>query len=417
MYIRKFEGSWFFHPFWRARFVVSTEKQLARVQASGIDVLVDPVRGIAPPAPPAIAATAPQPRPRTAAVRAQRQTPAAIPSPTRTPARIAAPLAFGKADKARATALAQRSTKVVKALFEHHQLGRSVSTAPILSVVDDIAATLEQNSSAFINVTRLRSKDDAIYTHSVAVCALMIGLARETGCTPATIQAMGTAGLLHDVGKVALDAALLNKAGDLAAAEIAHIRRHPQLGHEMLSTEGGLPPAALDACLHHHERLDGSGYPDALRGESVSQSARMAAICDVYDAMTAGGAEGKGRSPVEAITELEASGGAFDASLLFRFMRSIGVFPRGKLIRLRSNRLAIVLPSASEDRRPLARAFYATIGNCFVAYEDVVLSERLADDQAVREEDPARWFGGDWPAMCARIEAGKPLAEAGAAAA
>ena len=409
MYIRRFEGSWFYHPFWRARFVVRTDEQLARVRRSGIAVYIDPEKGAAPPVSPTVAAdSGPRPR-RVSPIPPRAASPVVTfaPPPARLLARAKAPVAFGKADKARAIALAQRSTKVVKALFENCELGRAVSTAPILSVVDDIAATLEQNSSAFISVTRLRSKDDAIYTHSVAVCALMIGLAREAGYAPAAIQAMGTAGLLHDVGKVAIDDGLLNKAGQLAEAEIADIRRHPQLGHDLLSAESGLPPVALDVCIHHHERLDGSGYPFGLKGEGVSQGARMAAICDVYDAMTAGMASGKGILPSEAIAQMEADGGQFDASLLFKFMRSIGVFPTGKLVRLRSNRLAIILPNVGEDRRPLARAFYATIGSCFVPYEDVVLSDRLSDDQAVSEEDPAKWFGGDWPSICERIGRGR----------
>ena len=94
-----------------------------------------------------------------------------------------APPAFGKADAARATALAQRSTRVVKALFDDTRLGRSIETPQILEVVRDIADTLERTGTAFASVTRLKTKDDYTYTHSVAVCALMISLARETGAT------------------------------------------------------------------------------------------------------------------------------------------------------------------------------------------------------------------------------------------
>ncbi|MDO6412940.1 HD-GYP domain-containing protein [Sphingomonas sp. BIUV-7] len=414
MYIRKFEGSWFYHPFWRARFVIRTERQLQRIRDSGLHVLIDAAKGADAASSSAEVAAAPVRRrtfaePSTlmqsAPVRAPRPSPQSRPAST--PARVVAPPAFGKADKVRATALAQRSTKVVQALFENCQIGRTVSTEPILSVVDDIATTLEQNGAAFINVTRLRAKGDAIYTHSIAVCALMIGLAREAGCPPATIHAMGTAGLLHDVGKVVIDQALLDKTEALTEAEIADIRRHPQSGHDILSEEIRLPPAALDVCVNHHERLDGSGYPFGLRGDAISQATRMAVICDVYDAMTSGTSYRKGISPAEAIAQMDADEGKYDGALLFKFMRSIGVFPAGKLVRLRSNRLAIILPPAGADRQPLARAFYATVDTAFVDYQDVILSDRLSDDQAVREEDPAAWFGGDWTEMRARIEKGK----------
>jgi HD-GYP domain-containing protein (c-di-GMP phosphodiesterase class II) len=414
MYVRKFEGNWFYHPFWRAHFVIRSEAQLSKIRDAGLHVLIDTDQGSDLPTPsPEEAPKSPLRRPFVVDELKRRPAPPVQPPIARQPARaVIAPRAFGKADKARATALAQRSTKVVKALFENCQHGQSVSAASILSVVDDIATTLEQNSAAFINVTRLRSKDDAIYTHSIAVCALMIGLGREAGCAPAMIQAMGTAGLLHDVGKVVIDDAILNKTGALTEAEIAEVRKHPQSGHSILLDERDLPYTVRDVCLNHHERLDGSGYPFGVRAENISQATRIASICDVYDAMTSGGAHKKGMSPVEAITELDESSAKFDGALLFKLMRSIGVFPTGKLVRLRSNRLAIMLPPGGDEKLPLARAFYATVDTAFIDYDDVVISDRLSDDQAVSEEDPAKWFGGDWDAMRARIIAGKPMAAA-----
>ncbi|RYF19546.1 MAG: HD-GYP domain-containing protein, partial [Oxalobacteraceae bacterium] len=315
--------------------------------------------------------------------------------------------AFGRADKARATALAERSTRVVKALFNDHRLGREVPASLILPVVDDIVGTLEHNISAFISVTRLKDKDDETYTHSVAVCALMISLARATGAPASTIQSMGLAGLLHDIGKVMIDDAILTKKGDLTEDEMREIRRHPELGHALLATDD-LPPVALDVCLHHHERLDGSGYPFGLAGDAVSQPARMAAICDVYEAMTTDRAYRKGMPPIAALAHMDGAPGEFDSRLLFQFMRSIGVFPAEKLVRLRSNRLALVLRSNRTDRLPVARAFYSTTDTEFIGYEDVALSESFNDEQAIGPEDPAKWFLNDWPSMSQRIMAGKP---------
>lgn len=411
MYVRRFEGSWLHHPFWRARFVVRTERQLRRIRQSGVHLFIDPDRGadLAPELPRQSPVIARHPVRAAPIARTMPAADAVVSCVRHKPIRVKAPPAFGKADQARAAALAQRSTKVVKALFDASQLGRTISTGPILSVVDDIATTLERSGAAFLKVTRLRTKDDALYTHSVAVCALMIGLARETGCSASAVQALGTAGLLHDVGKIALDDTLLVKSGTLSEGDWAELRRHPQLGHGVLAGDAGLPPSALDVCLHHHERLDGSGYPFGLRGEGVSHAVRMAAICDVYEALTAGLPGRPGLPPVEALAQMEAEGVKFDASLLFKFMRSIGVFPPGKLIRLRSNRLAITLLPAGEDLRPLARAFYSTVDTCFLPLADIVLSDRLSDDQAVSEEDPAKWFAGDWDTMRTAIATRKPL--------
>jgi HD-GYP domain-containing protein (c-di-GMP phosphodiesterase class II) len=409
MYVDRIEGPWLSHSFWRTCFVIASQDDLKRVRSGGTDVFIDTARGTnVRPAHDGSAAFSAIVRPRYSAVGAPV---AAQPSlrARRMPRRGVAPPAFGNADKARATTLAQRSTKVVRDLFEDCRLGRSVAVPQVLDVVRTIADALEHNSSAFVSITRLKAKDDYTYTHSVAVCALMIILARETNATPDAIRNFGLAGLLHDVGKLSIDDAILCKADDLDEAEKAQIRLHPELGHAVLAAEPSLPPVALDVCLHHHERPDGSGYPFGLQGESVTPAARMAAICDVYDAITSNRPYKKGKSPAEAITEMEGSIGQFDRNLLFRFMRSIGVFPPGKLLRLRSNRLAVALPTASTNSRPVARVFYETVGNSFIDYEDVIISDRLSDDQAVNQEDPEAWFSDDWSSMRERIAVGKPL--------
>ncbi|WP_267382428.1 MULTISPECIES: HD-GYP domain-containing protein [unclassified Sphingomonas] len=410
MYVDAFDGSWLAHPFWKAGFLVRSDAERTKLRGAGVGVIIDTAKGINVEDD---QGSEPQPRLAAALPRALHAAPARRPvhqwapaAPSRIGA-VARP-AFGRADKVRAIALAERSTKVVKALFEDHRLGREVPASIILPVVDEIVETLEENISAFISVTRLKDKDDETYTHSVAVCALMISLARAAGASTPEIQALGLAGLLHDIGKVMIDDAILTKKGELTDDEIREIRRHPELGHALLSTDD-LPPVALDVCLHHHERIDGSGYPFGLTGDAVSQAARMAAICDVYDAMTSDRAYRKGMAPNVALAHMDTTASEFDAVVLFQFMQGIGVFPPAKLVRLRSNRLALILPTKKENRLPIARAFYSTIDTAFVSYEDVVLSDSFADDQAVSAEDPANWFVVDWAVMSQQIVNGKPI--------
>lgn len=410
MYVQGFDGNWLSHPFWRAQFVIRSEADLLRVRNGGTDIFIDPAKGTAPAPTPTDTTPLPADKPLSHGKAAwiERATLPLTPAirSKRRPKRIAAVPAFGKADESRAAALAQRSTAVVKALFDDVRLGRSIQTPQILEVVRDIADTLERTGTAFASVTRLKTKDDYTYTHSVAVCALMVSLAREVGATPDVVRDMGVAGLLHDVGKLHIDEAILRKEDGLTIDERRQIARHPELGHALLSAETGVPTAALDVCLHHHERLDGSGYPFGLRDADITPAVRMAAICDVYDAMTSNRPYRKGMSPVAAITEMAKMEGHFDQDLLFRFMRSIGVFPAGKLMRLRSNRLAIVMPTPRPDYRPTVRAFYDTVGTHFIEYQDAVLSDRLTDEQAVSQEDPAVWFSTDWIELSSRITAG-----------
>jgi putative nucleotidyltransferase with HDIG domain len=415
MFVHDIKATWIAHPFWRSRFVVDDADVLEKVRNSDLMVMIDTDRGCDVPVR--------QRRLRRgggdADARAAQATARAAsdrihfkrhwPSPTG-PAgtRVIAPTAFGRADRERALGVAQRSTSAVKALFEGCLQGRALSTPIVLTVVDDIAEALRQNIHAFVSVIRLRAKDDETYIHSVAVCALMICLAQEAGLSEEAARALGTAGLLHDIGKMAIDSAILRKEGALTDEERAEIRRHPELGHSMLQQVSGLPAVAWDVCLHHHERLDGSGYPFGLAGDEVSHAARLAAVCDVYDAMTSDRPYRRGMAPAMALGKMEQACGEFDKDLVFCLMRKIGKFPPGKLVRLRSKRLAVVLPSKFEDRYPLARVFYSTVDAAVLPYEDVVLHDR-SDEQAIAAEEPVRWFAADWGAMSARIIAGEPM--------
>ena len=118
--------------------------------------------------------------------------------------------------------------------------------------------------------------------HSVAVCALMVALAQQMGMDEAACRDAGMAGLLHDLGKAAIPLAILNKPGKLTDAEFAVVRTHAQLGWQMLQDGQGAPEAAMDVCLHRHERVEGAGYPNRLGADTLSVLARMGAVCDVY---------------------------------------------------------------------------------------------------------------------------------------
>jgi HD-GYP domain-containing protein (c-di-GMP phosphodiesterase class II) len=215
--------------------------------------------------------------------------------------------------------------------------------------------------------------------------------------------------MLHDIGKLSIDTEILCKEGALDEAEKAQIRLHPEAGHRSLASQPNVPPVALNVCLQHHERLDGTGYPFGLSGDQVTTAARIATICDMYDAMTSNRPYRKGMSPIEAITEMETLPGAIDRELLFKFMRGMGVFPVGNLIRLRSNRLALVMPTTSANSLPAARVFYNVPEGHLADYEDVVLTSGFAGDRAICPAEPPAELSGNWPEAKKCILAGLPL--------
>lgn len=398
MYIHAFEGGWFSHPFWRSGFLISNDADLARIRDSSIPgVVIDITKGAAldPPAPQGTNAVAP---PRPSSAKPLWTLPVALPVADDRQTRDRR-----DEDRRQAMRTITRSKRAVRRLFENARLGQTIRSADIVSVVDEISALLDRNRLMLIGITRLKSKHEYTYLHSVAVCALMVNLAREIGMDEHTVRLMGLAGLLHDVGKMSIDTAILDKPGPLTEAEYGEMRHHAARGHAMLAAGEDVPETALDVCLHHHEKLDGTGYPFGLAGDAISMAARMASICDVYDAVTSARAYKEPWSAGAAITAMDGWTGHFDTALLFRFMNSIGLYPAGMLARLRSNRLGIVLDGGPRATRTRVRIFYTIADRDFIAPHDITLSDTLAGDRIVRREDPATWDFADWDDLRARI--------------
>ncbi len=186
--------------------------------------------------------------------------------------------------------------------------------------VEKVMADAMTNANALISMAKLKDKDEATFLHSLSVSALMVTFGRNLKMDEETIRFLGLGGLVHDLGKTALSVDLLRKPGQLTAEEFALIRTHPQHGYEMAAQITDMPKAILDICLYHHEKFDGSGYPKQLAGRSIPLVARIAAICDVYDALTTVRPYKRSMSQAEAIDMMLRSQGHFDPELLKIFV-------------------------------------------------------------------------------------------------
>ncbi len=291
---------------------------------------------------------------------------------------------------------------LIERLFEGGRLGSPRSLHQIVEDMTEVFDFLAGNVFLTLLVNRLKDRQGWTYFHSISVSALMMILARESGSPKRDVIEIGIAGVLHDVGKLLIDQQVLQKPSRLTTAERREIEMHPSLGDGLLAPIA-VPDVARDVCLHHHERIDGSGYPFAFEGPLVSLAARIAAVCDVYDAITSDRPYRDGMSPQTAMGLLDTQVPGLDGGVLFGLMRAIAVYPAGKLIRLRSERLAVILPSASELGCSMARAFFDTVRRSFIAYDDVLLGTRLATDSAIHPEDAIIWFGSDWKAVLVRV--------------
>lgn len=189
--------------------------------------------------------------------------------------------------------------------------------------VEAIMSAASSNAGALIGVAKLKEKDEITFLHSLAVSALMISFGRTLRLAEEDVRLLGVGGLVHDLGKMALPNTILKSTGKLTGEEMELVRLHPRRGYELVSALPNTPRQVLDICLHHHEKFDGSGYPSGLAGQQIPYVARLAAICDVYDALTTVRPYKRAWSQSEAINVMMKSPGHFDPDLLTAFVSNM----------------------------------------------------------------------------------------------
>lgn len=383
MYVHKLCCSWLTTPFWQSSFPVDEQQTIAKIAASGVKQLwIDTGKGRD------VAAQAPPP----AVVASATATAQPAPSPFRFAPASPSPMAQ---ELHRAASLLDKSRVAVLSMFQDARMGRAVDLDSAMPLVDEIAGSVMRNAGALIGLARLKTADNYTYMHSVAVCALMVALARQLGLDDAVTRELGLAGLLHDVGKMTLPAAILNKPGKLTVEEFEIVKQHPVAGHALLQATGGIGAIALEVCLHHHEKFDGSGYPHGLQGQDISLYARMGAVCDVYDAVTSNRPYKAGWGPAESLRRMAewSRGGHFDEKVFAAFVKCLGIYPVGTLVRLRSGRLGVVTeqPLQGSLLQPKVKVFFSTRSQTYIAPVLLDLAQPGAGDAIVGCEEASTW--------------------------
>lgn len=251
-----------------------------------------------------------------------------------------------------ARAIRNETKVLVDTMHDDILAGRTVNTEGAQEVVTQMMDSVARHPDALVWFTNLKKRDEYTALHSMNVCMLSLTLATFIGADEDTIKEIGVGALLHDVGKIKIPLEVLNKPGKLTDEEFALMRKHPELGVEVLRDSPDLAPDSIDVVLSHHERMNGSGYPQGLTGRQISYYAQLVAIADVYDAMTSNRVYQDGRSPAEVLQQMLGFEGDFNVELLNQFVHCIGDYPIGSLVELNTGEVGFVLPTATRQERP-----------------------------------------------------------------
>lgn len=380
MFVHDVNCSWLDHPFVSSRFPVKDQGRVEEIRALGVrEIYIDTSQGLDL----ADAQTVDEVRQQ---VNAQMIRIVSDPID----AASAVPLA---SEIERARRLYGDACRVVRKLTQEIRLGRPIGREQVEPVVARVVESIFRNPDALLPLLRLKDRDNYTFQHCVSVCALLVSFGRWLKLERSIIKEMGIGGLLHDVGKTGVPDAILNKPATLTEAEFADMKSHVVQGIVILQNTPGISQIALDVTAQHHERFDGSGYPNQRRGDEISLYGRMGSIVDVYDAITSDRVYRKAISPTAALGRLlEWSSYNFDPGLVRAFIKCVGIYPTGSLVRMESGRLAVVLEQNAENMlKPRVNAIYHSVQHCYLKPEIVDLSRSNCQDRIVGHEDDADW--------------------------
>lgn len=223
------------------------------------------------------------------------------------------------------------------------------------SVVSHLVDTLERDNSMIVNIGDLKSYDDYTYHHSISVAVLSIAMGQQLGLDPAALRRLGMCAMMHDIGKTAVPIELIQKPGRLSQEEYEAVKQHASAGYAHLVRERIGDEELWWGVRHHHEKVDGTGYPDGIGGGKIPMLSRILSVADVYDALTSNRPYRVPMSPADAVEYLMGGvGTSFDYVMVKAFLKRVRIYPLGSRLMLSDGRVGTVL-SCENQLRPVLR--------------------------------------------------------------
>ena len=381
MFIHDLNCGWMDHSFLRNSFMLRKESDLQKIIESGIsEVYIDTIKGIDS-----------GQAPTQAEVQADLTT-RILETPD--PKLQAGEKTSHAEELGFAKQIQKEANKVIHSVLGDERLGKQIQVERLSPVVSQITESILRNQGTLVSLCRIREGDTYTFQHSVSVCTLLVTFCRYMEMSPEVIHEAGIGGMLHDIGKMRVPDHILNKPGKLTDPEFAIMQGHVALGLEILRQTPGISRTVIQVAGEHHERFGGSGYPERIKGSEISTLGRMAAIVDVYDAITSNRIYHRGMEPPAALTKLfEWSEQHFDPELVQHFIQAIGIYPVGSLVRMASHRLAVVMEQGQQGLLfPKVRVFFDIQHNRKLKPLDLDLTDpETGGDAILRNEEPEDW--------------------------
>ena len=291
----------------------------------------------------------------------------------------------------RAREVKKEAKKTVEKLMNEVRLGKQIEVEKVDHVVEKMVESIFRNRDALSSLGRIKKFDEYTFMHSVSVGVLMISFGKFLGLDRDLVKELGVGGLLHDVGKVKVPVEILTSTRKLSDKEFLEAREHVRHSRTILEKTPSMHKNSIVVAAHHHERVDGSGYPENLQGKEIHLYAQMAAIADVYDAMTSQRCYQRQYQTTETLKKLYEWDGAYNRDLVQKFIRCVGIYPVGSLVRLESGLIAIVMEHGDNSLiYPLVRVVYNANKQKYVMPYDIDLSIKESD-RVTGYEIPDKW--------------------------
>lgn len=378
MYVHVSNSSWMKSPSGSKAFEIKTKEQIQTIQKTGVqELFIDTVKGID----------------------------LDEPDTTNNPDKIEEPRASNIKEESfqarsleeelgHAAKVKKNASKIVSKIMNDAQLGHPIELGQASALVEGMLESTIRNKDALIGLTRIRQLDKYNLEHSVSTSILLTAFCWHLNLPLEDVIQVGLGGFLCDIGKLKVPQNILTKPGELTDQEHEIIKKHVNYGLEMLENISEVTDIILDITRDHHERIDGSGYPEGKSGDDISMYGQIAAIVDTYDALTSNRVYKKRISPSQALKKLVSLGNSlFDSELVQNFIHFIGVYPIGTLVSLSDGNFAVVIESSNESLSPKVRVIFNSIKRSFLTPKDLELSNMQAGKglKIVGAVDPEKW--------------------------